>query len=149
MPKFVIDTNLYVEAITTDHGNAALTSFQRLFAPFLYQHSVVAQEILAGAHDEGAYRRYHEDWVGPFEELGRVITPSHDSWMRAARIMVRLVERGTMSPGGFRRSFLNDCLIAASAREHGYVIVTRNERDYIHIHDVDPSFDFAPPWPGR
>ena len=36
MPKYVVDTNLYVEAITTDEGNAALAEFQRRFAPFLF-----------------------------------------------------------------------------------------------------------------
>ena len=84
MPRYVIDTNLYVEAITTDEGNEALAAFQRRFAPFLFQHSTVAQEILAGAHSEASYREYHEDWVAPFEALGRVITPSHAAWARAA-----------------------------------------------------------------
>jgi hypothetical protein len=39
VPKYVVDTNLYVEAITTDEGNAALAAFQRRCAPFLFQHS--------------------------------------------------------------------------------------------------------------
>jgi hypothetical protein len=46
------DTNLYVEAITTDGGNAALAAFQRRCAPSLFQHSTIAQEILAGARTE-------------------------------------------------------------------------------------------------
>jgi predicted nucleic acid-binding protein len=149
VPRYVIDTNLYVEAITTDEGNAALAEFQRRFAPFLFQHSTVAQEILAGARDEDGYRDYREDWVAPFEDLGRVITPSHASWTRAARIMVRLVESGTMSPGGFSRSFLNDCLIAASAREHGFVLVTRNTTDFALIRRVELRLKYQPPWPER
>jgi predicted nucleic acid-binding protein len=149
VPRYVIDTNLYVEAITTEEGNAALAGFQRRFAPFLFQHSTVAQEILAGARDEAGYREYHEDWVAPFENVGRVLTPSQSSWMRAALIMVRLVERGTMSPGGFSRSFLNDCLIAASAREHGFVLVTNNTRDFALIQQVEPSVEFTPAWPER
>jgi predicted nucleic acid-binding protein len=133
MPKYVVDTNLFVEAITTDAGNQALAEFQRRFAPFLFQHSTVAQEILAGARDEADYRKYYEDWVTPFEELERVVTPGHRTWMRAASIMARLVERGKMSRGGFSRSFLNDCLIAASVREHGFVLVTRNIDDFALI----------------
>jgi hypothetical protein len=46
--RYVIDTNLYVEAIHGDNGNAALAAFQRRFAPLLFQHSTVAQELLAG-----------------------------------------------------------------------------------------------------
>ncbi|HEX2091535.1 MAG TPA: type II toxin-antitoxin system VapC family toxin [Longimicrobiaceae bacterium] len=149
MPKYVIDTNLYVEAITTDEGNEALSAFQRRFAPFLFQHSTVAQEILAGARSEAGYRRYHEAVVAPFEDLGRIITPSHASWTRAALLMARLVERGKMSPGGFSRSFLNDCLIAASAREHGFVLVTRNTTDFALIRQVEPRLEYTPPWPER
>src|SRR5919198_75345 len=144
---YVVDTNLYGEAITSDRGNAALAAFQRRFAPFLFQHSTVAQEILAGARQEADYHQYHEDWVAPFEELGRIIAPSHESWVRAALIMVRLVERGKMSRGGFSRSFLNDCLIAASAREHGFVLVTRNTADFALIGQVESRLEYTPPWP--
>jgi predicted nucleic acid-binding protein len=52
-----------------------------------------------------------------------------------------------MSPGGFSRSFMNDCLIAASSAEAGFVIVTRNERDFGLIRDVEPALRFVPPWP--
>lgn len=147
MAKYVVDTNLYVEAILTDEGNAALAAFQRRCAPSLFQHSTVAQEILAGARDEVDYRKYHEDWVEPFERLERIITPTHAAWLRAARIMARLVERGHRSPGGFSRSFLNDCLIAASARDQGFVLVTRNTSDFALIGRVERSLRYEPPWP--
>lgn len=147
MVRYVVDTNLYVEAIRTDEGNRSLAEFQRRYAPVLFQHSVVAQEILAGAKSERAFRAYHEDWVEPFEELGRVLAPGHGSWMGAALIMTRLVERGWKSPGGFTRSFLNDCLIAATAREHGFVLITRNTHDYTMIGEVEPGLRFEAPWP--
>lgn len=147
MPKYVVDTNLYVEAITTDDGNAALAAFQRRCAPFLFQHSTIAQEILAGARGEADYREYHQDWVAPFEDLRRVITPSHTTWTRAALIVARLVERGHLSPGGFSRSFLNDCLIAASARDHGFVLVTRNTGDFALISKVERGIRYEAPWP--
>jgi predicted nucleic acid-binding protein len=147
LPKYVVDTNLYVEAITTLEGGQALAAFQRQFAPVLFLHSVVAQEILAGARAGSGYRDFHEDWIAPFEDLGRIITPTHGSWTRGALIMVRLVESGKMSPGGFSRGFLNDCLIAASAREHGFTLVTRNTSDFELIRHVERDFDFVPPWP--
>jgi predicted nucleic acid-binding protein len=147
VPNYVIDTNLYVEAITTDQGNAALAAFQRRRAPYLFQHSTIAQEILAGARDEADYREYREDWVAPFEDLRRVITPSHTTWMRAALIVARLVDRGRLSPGGFSRSFLNDCLIAASAREFGFILVTRNTVDFALISQVERGIRYEPPWP--
>lgn len=145
--RYIVDTNLYVEAIRTDAGNRALSAFQRRFAPVIYQHSTVAQELLAGAGDEASYRAYYRAWVEPFEDLGRVLTPGHGSWLRAALIMTRLVERGRLSRGGFSRSFLNDCLVAAGAREHGYVVLTRNTRDYRLIEEVEPGVRYETPWP--
>jgi predicted nucleic acid-binding protein len=147
VPTYIVDTNLYVEAITTDEGNAALAAFQRRSAPFLFQHSTIAQELLAGARNESDYREYYEDWVAPFEDLRRIIAPSHTTWTRAALIMTRLVERGHLSPGGFSRSFLNDCLIAVSAREHGFVLVTRNTGDFALIGRVERGIRYQPPWP--
>jgi predicted nucleic acid-binding protein len=147
VPTYIVDTNLYVEAITTDEGNAALAAFQRRSAPFLFQHSTIAQEILAGARNESDYREYYEDWVAPFEDLRRIIAPSLTTWTRAALIMTRLVERGHLSPGGFSRSFLNDCLIAVSAREHGFVLVTRNTGDFALIGRVERGIRYQPPWP--
>jgi predicted nucleic acid-binding protein len=88
-----------------------------------------------------------DDWVAPFEDLGRVITPSHTTWTRAALIMARLVERGHLSPGGFSRSFLNDCLIAASARDHGFILVTRNTSDFALISQGERGIRYQPPWP--
>jgi predicted nucleic acid-binding protein len=146
--RYVIDTNLYVDAIRGDEANAALAAFQRQFAPLLFQHSTVAQEVLAGALDEAAHRRYHEIWVEPFEDLGRVITPDHGAWVRAALIMTRLVEGGSMRPGGFSRGFLNDCLIAASARAHGFVLITRDTSDFERIRRVEPGLRVEAPWPG-
>ena len=145
MPKCVVDTNLYVEAVTTDKGNAALAAFQRRCAPFLFQHSTIGQEILAGARNEADYREYRDDWVAPFVDLGCVITPNHTTWMRAALIVARLVEH--LSPGGFSRSFLNDCLIAASARDHGFILVTRNIADFAFIGQVERGIRYQPPWP--
>jgi predicted nucleic acid-binding protein len=69
------------------------------------------------------------------------------SWKRAALIITRLVEKGRMSPGAFTRSFLNDCLIAASAREQGFTVVTRDTRDFARVREVEPGVRFVPPWP--
>ena len=149
MRRFVVDTNLYIDAIRTDDGNEALAGFQRRFAPMLFQHATVAQEILAGAHDEAGYRAYYDDWIAPFDDLGRVITPSASCWARAALIIVRLVERRILIPGGFTRGFLNDCLIAASARELGFALVTTNARDFELIRRVEPRLEYVPPWPER
>jgi len=148
VPAFVVDTNLYITAIRSAAANQELARFQRRFAPFLFQHSAVAGEILSGARDEAGYQDFHEDWIQPFESLGRIITPTHAAWSRAALILVRLVQSGARSPGGFTRGFLNDCLIAASARETGFTLVTADDADFSLIRTVEPRFQFTAPWPG-
>lgn len=132
--------------LTRDEGDTALAAFQRRCAPFLFQHSMIAQEVLAGARDEADYRKYPEDWVAPFEDLRRVIAP-HLTWTRAALIVARLVVRGQLSPEGFSRSLPNGCPIAASARKHGFILVARNAGDFALITAVGRGIHYQPPWP--
>jgi predicted nucleic acid-binding protein len=84
--------------------------------------------------------------VRPFEAVGRVLIPTHRSWTRAGEIMARLIRAQRLSPGGFRPSFVNDCLIAASAREYGFIVVTRNRQDFELIGSVEAA-KVIPPWP--
>lgn len=64
----------------------------------------------------------------------------------AGRIATRLVQRKLMSPGGFKRSFFNDCVLAASCRERGLTLITQNRNDFDLIRKVQP-FDYTEPWP--
>lgn len=71
--------------------------------------------------------------------------PRHDrrgNPRRGAELIAgRHVSRGRLS-----RSFVGDCLLAASAQEHGFVLVTENLRAFELIAGVAP-FDYAAPWP--
>ena len=148
MPKYVVDTNLYIEATRSDEAADDLNAFHGRFLPHIHLHSVVAQELLAGAVRPELERRVREKFVRPFEEEGRVLTPTHRSWTRAGEIMARLVRAKKLSPGGFKPSLVNDCLIAASAREFGFIVVTRNEQDFALIGSVE-RVKVLPPWPLR
>jgi predicted nucleic acid-binding protein len=144
--RYVLDTNLYIEATRSDDGADELKRFYARYLPRVYLHSVVAQELLAGAVTPSLERATKADLIEPFEAVGRLLTPSHRAWKRAGEIVARLVRRKQISPGGFRRSFLNDCLIAASVREHGFVLVTRNTSDFDLIRSIEPV-EVVPPWP--
>lgn len=148
MRKYVLDTNLYIEATRSDEAADALKEFYTRFLPHVHLHSVVAQELLAGAVGPELERTTQEELIEPFEAVGRTITPTHRTWKRAGEIIARLVREKRLSPGGFSRSFTNDCLIAASAREHGFVLVSKNTRDFELIRTVEPV-DVLPPWPSR
>ncbi|MEJ7809298.1 MAG: type II toxin-antitoxin system VapC family toxin [Gemmatimonadaceae bacterium] len=146
MPKYVVDTNLYIRATRSDVASRELETFVVTFAPEIYLHSVVALELLAGALAHGLEQRTDERFVRPFERRDRVITPSHRAWKRAATTVVALVRAKRLSPNGIKPSFVHDCLIAASAREHGFVLVTDNISDFELIRSVLPV-DVVPPWP--
>lgn len=146
MPKYVLDSNLYVQATRDDAFNDELAAFFWAAAPFVYLHSVVAGELTAGAFKPELERRTFEEFIEPHQDTGRVITPSHAAWLRAGQIIVKLVRARRLAPQGIPRSFFNDCLIAASAREHGLTVITRNTADFHLIRTVE-QVDAIPPWP--
>lgn len=148
MRKFVVDTNLYVQSLRDPGKAEELIRFYSAMLPVTYLHAVVAQEILLGAVDVKRGRAIQRSYVQPFEQRGRIVTPSWRAWRRSGEVVAALVRRKLLSPGGFKRSFLNDVLLAVSCREAGLVLVTANRADFELIGRVE-RFDFVPPWPER
>lgn len=146
MKRYVLDTNLYIEAARDRDWAEELARFVSAHLPLVHLHAVVAQELLAGAVDAEKARLVERGLVRPFEKRGRVVTPTFGTWKRAGTIMARLVQTKRMSPGGFRRSFVNDCLLGASCREEGLTLITQNTRDFQLIRGVE-EFELAAPWP--
>ena len=146
MARYVLDTNVYVGADRDVDWAEELARFSSAHLPSIHFHAVVAQELLAGAIDQRRERLIEESLVMPFERRGRIITPSFTAWKGAGHILSRLVQRKLMSPGGFKRSFLADCILAASCREHGLTLITLNKGDFDLISRVHP-FKYTEPWP--
>ena len=136
MKRYVLDTNVFVSAARDPAVAAELERFSSAHLPFIHLSAVVAQELLAGAIDPGKERLIHRALVEPWERRGRTLSPGFGAWKRAGTLMARLVQRGRLSPGGFAKSFVNDCLIAASCLEHGATLVTFNRRDFDLIREV-------------
>jgi predicted nucleic acid-binding protein len=134
--KYVLDTNVYIRAIRDADARVELAEWQRRRAPHLHQHAVVVAELLVGARDQATWNRWHARWVAPAERIGRVIVPGYGAWLRASRIVSRLAERGSPAT---TPSFFNDCLLAATAREEGFRIVTHNVADFERIARVEPA----------
>ena len=146
MRRYVLDTNIYITADRDEAWAEGLHSFSSAHLPYLFLHAVVVQEMLAGALDRRRERLVYTTLVEPFEKRRRIVTPTYGAWKRAGRIMAALVQRKLMSAGGFSRSFVNDCLLAASCREHGLVLVTQNRTDFDLIARVEP-ITIEEPWP--
>jgi predicted nucleic acid-binding protein len=144
--KYVLDSNIYISATRDDAWNDELEAFMWSSTPFVYLHSVVAGELLTGAVSPDLERRTYSEFIAPLEETDRVITPAHGAWKRAGSIIATLIRTKRLRADGVPKSFFNDCLIAASARDHGCTVITRNIKDFELIRTVEPV-NFVEPWP--
>jgi predicted nucleic acid-binding protein len=142
MSKYVLDTQMLIRAGRNQHEAERMDQF--LSASIVYLSSVVAKELLTGAHDH-ELRGLSRHLFGPLEKLGRVITPTHRAWKDAGRILYKLKSSGwQITP-----SFTNDVLIAVSATEIGATLVHDNARDYDAIKRCYPRLRHRVGWPER
>lgn len=149
MPKkYVVDTNLYVRAWRDPIERVNLRAFIAAAGPYIYLHSVVASELLAGSVNPAIRRQTEDLFIEPFERRNRIITPQHGTWKRAGTVLARLIKAKRAGETGVTRSFFNDCLLAVSAREEGLTIVTDNSKDFELIDSVE-RISFVAPWPGQ
>ncbi len=146
MRKYVLDTNLYIDAARSTEKGRELAGFYARHLPSTYLHATVAQELLAGGRDRAARRRIEAELVLPFERRNRIVTPTWTAWKKVGELLAELSERGMLSLAHLGASFLNDAQIAASCREAGLTLVTRNTSDFERIRTVLP-FELLPPWP--
>jgi len=85
---------------------------------------------------EGAIRR---TLVDPFRTRGRFITPAWSTWDLATKTDRGLRARPANRSRLAQRSFQQDILIAASAREAGAIIITENTADFTLIGRMSTS----------
>jgi predicted nucleic acid-binding protein len=137
--KYALDTNLIIDAVKNVDGEQRLRAFHRRYAPFEYLSAVVAHELCAGARAPAEAARVARYFV-PYERRGRVFAPSYETW-KAAGAAARALRGSELT-----RSFSNDILLAASCREHGVTLVTKDSADFERIRRV-LRFDFVAGWP--
>jgi len=141
--RYTVDTSLYIDAIRTVDGSAALHAFHAAYAPFEHLSAVVVHELRAGVRGRAA-TTLESAIIAPFERRRRLVTPSYAAWKESGRVLAELVSPSEWT--SVSRSFVNDVLLAMSCREAGIVLVTKNVRDFARIATVR-AFDFLPPWP--
>jgi predicted nucleic acid-binding protein len=70
--KYVLDTNIFIEAFRHAAANAELQRFHLLFAPFEYMSAVVAQELIAGARGAPDRRKLERHVLGVYDRRGHL-----------------------------------------------------------------------------
>lgn len=146
--KFVLDTQLFIQAFRDRSANDALQNFHRAFAPFEYLSVIVAQELRAGIRRPQDRKALEKNVLRVFARANRTMTPTADAWHRSGDLLAQMVRTEGLEIARVSKAFANDILLALSCREAGCVLVTDNERDFARIQRFT-QFEFMKPWPGR
>ena len=148
MPKYVLDSNCYIDAAHNSAAQEALAHFVTWAAPQVYLSAVVAAELRAGARSLRDRTQLERVVLEPFVRRRRVITPSPAAWDALGLTLATLAAREGLEPQLVRRSFAFDVLLAYSAREAGATVVSRNQRYMARIRRVF-TFEFVAPYPDQ
>ena len=143
---FLLDSNVYIAGFNDPEFGEAFRAFHQTNLPRLILSAVVAHELLVGARTRHRLGVLERGLLEPFRTRRRIYVPTLATWKLAADVDRRLRELGGYEASLAQRSFGNDLLIAATARELGATIVTRNLGDFELIGRVVP-IKFEPPWP--
>ena len=125
MPLF-FDTSIYLRILLDQDFAARAEPALRRFGPELHLSSVVRAELTQGARG-AAGRALVDRLARTMERVGRVVTPLHGDWVRAASVQSEIWDA---SPSLRSKRMLNDLLIACSTRRIGAALVTANDRDF-------------------
>lgn len=124
--NYTLDTNVLIDALRRPAEMLLLKEFLDWALPHTVLSSVVASELLAGARTESARRLVERDLLGAFERLGRILAPSAAAWGKTGLVL------GRAAAASIGASWQNDLLLAHTAREFGWTLVTR-DKDFTRI----------------
>ena len=147
MPKFTLDTNIFVDALRSSEGATSLKRFLATSLPATWMSAVVILELRAGAHTAAKIAALESGLIEPFARRNRILVPTARAYHDTGRVLAELT--GDTRSGKRRRptaSFLTDVLLAVSCRENGVTLVTR-DADFATIARHLPGLTFVPPWP--
>jgi predicted nucleic acid-binding protein len=144
--KYVLDTQLFINAFRDPIANEALQRFHRAFSPFEHLSVIVAQELRAGVSKPSDRKALERNVLRVFERAGRTITPSPDAWHRSGDLFSEMAQQEGLEVARVSKAFANDLMLAISCCESGCVLVTENDRDFSRIRRFI-SFEHVKPWP--
>jgi predicted nucleic acid-binding protein len=144
--KYAFDTNIFIDGFRTEKAQAEVFAFLSRALPFTYLSAVVMQELAAGVRTTQGARNVQLGVFEPFERRRRVFAPSSAAFVHSGRVLAALAAREGWRLVDQSPSLLNDALIAASCREQGIVLITRDE-DFERLSPFISGFLYAAPWP--
>jgi predicted nucleic acid-binding protein len=144
--KFVLDTNVFVDAFRDETFAEALTAFLEQALPTTFLSAVVVQELAAGARTREQVRALELAIFRPFERRGRVFAPSTLAFRQSGRLLAELAAREGWAAIHSNPSLANDALLAASCREHGFTLVT-SDGDFDRFLPSRGRWRHVKPWP--
>ena len=146
--KYVLDTQLFIDAFRDPAANEALQQFHRVFAPFEHFSVIVAQELRAGVQRPKDRKMLERHVLRVFKRANRTVAPSVEAWHKSGDLLADMARNEGLEIARVSKSFANDILLALSCREAGCVLITDNERDFQRIRRF-VQFEFITPWPRR
>lgn len=139
---YTLDTNVVIDALRQPDELDRLKAFLSWALPSTVLSSIVVAELAAGTRTERARRALDDAVLAPFDRRGRLLAPSVRAWRQAGALLAR---RGALAMTASRQ---NDVLLATQAREHGWVIVTR-DRDFDSLRPLIKGLQVVGPYPAR
>jgi predicted nucleic acid-binding protein len=144
--KYALDTNIYIDAFRDSDAEAALLRFLDRALPFTFLSAVVMQELAAGARTPARRRELERSVFQPFVRRGRVFAPSTAAFVLSGQLSADIAARKGWQTVPDTPSLLNDALLAASCREAGIVLVTRDS-DFDRFASFMKGWRHVRPWP--
>ena len=144
--KYALDTNIFIDGFRNEEAQAHVFMFLNRALPSMYLSAVVMQELAAGARTSEAARDVQRGIFDPFKRRQRVFTPSSAAFAESGRVLAALAAREGWRQLDEKPSLLNDALIAASCRERGITLITK-DRDFKRLASLVRGFRHVAPWP--
>jgi len=143
--KFTCDTNVLVDVLRDATAEEAFGAFIARFSQITYLSAVVILELRAGARTAKQAKLLETEVIGRFERRRRVFAPSPGAFKEAGAILARLAVREGWTAAA-HPSLVHDALLAASCRESGVTLITR-DRDLERFRSVLRGWRTIVPWP--
>jgi predicted nucleic acid-binding protein len=145
--KFSFDTNVLVDVLRDPAEEAAFVAFLGRFPQATHLSAVVLLELRAGARTPQQVRRLDEGVLGPFERRRRVFAPSVGAYRTAGELLAKLAVREGWTASA-KPSLVHDALLAASCREQGVTLITR-DGEFQRFTTYLSAWRPVAPWPSR